>query len=96
MSRSACLEDSAGRDRVQPSAVRARAQPPRGSLRSRPEASPAAGPERLLELERGHILRLLRETHGNKSEAARRLGIERKTLYKKALRLGIDLQTDKE
>jgi DNA-binding NtrC family response regulator len=35
----------------------------------------------------------LKLTHGNKSEAARRLGIERKTLYKKALRLGIDLQS---
>ncbi len=56
-------------------------------------ASPLAGPppDRLLELERQHILRLLRETRGNRSETARRLGIERKTLYKKALRLGIDL-----
>ncbi len=47
--------------------------------------------DRLQELERHHILRVLKETHGNKSETARRLGIERKTLYKKALRLGIDL-----
>ncbi len=49
-------------------------------------------PDRLADLERHHIIRLLRETHWNKSETARRLGIERKTLYKKALRLGIDLQ----
>ena len=58
-------------------------------------ASPVVGPppDRLLELERQHILRLLRETRGNRSETARRLGIERKTLYKKALRLGIDLHT---
>jgi DNA-binding NtrC family response regulator len=56
----------------------------------------AAPPDRLLELERQHILRILKQTHGNRSEAARRLGIERKTLYKKALRLGIDMQsTDK-
>jgi DNA-binding NtrC family response regulator len=57
--------------------------------------SPAAVPasDRLQELERHHILRVLKETKGNKSEAARRLGIERKTLYKKALRLGIDLHT---
>ena len=48
-------------------------------------------PDRLLEVERQHILRVLRHTNGNRSEAARRLGIERKTLYKKALRLGIDL-----
>jgi DNA-binding NtrC family response regulator len=54
-------------------------------------------PDRLLEMERQHILRMLKQTRGNRSEAARRLGIERKTLYKKALRLGIDLQaTDKD
>jgi DNA-binding NtrC family response regulator len=59
-----------------------------------PEAAMAsAAPDRLVELEREHIVRILRQTHGNKSEAARRLGIERKTLYKKALRLGIDLQS---
>jgi DNA-binding NtrC family response regulator len=52
----------------------------------------AAPPERLVEMEREHILRVLKEARGNKAEAARRLGIERKTLYKKALRLGIDLQ----
>jgi DNA-binding NtrC family response regulator len=59
-----------------------------------PEAAMAtAAPDRLVELEREHIVRILKLTHGNKSEAARRLGIERKTLYKKALRLGIDLQS---
>lgn len=49
-------------------------------------------PDRLMELERQHILQILKQTGGNRSEAARRLGIERKTLYRKALRLGIDLQ----
>jgi DNA-binding NtrC family response regulator len=53
----------------------------------------AATPDRLMELERQHILQILKQTGGNRSEAARRLGIERKTLYRKALRLGIDLQT---
>jgi DNA-binding NtrC family response regulator len=58
--------------------------------------SAATPPDRLLEMEREHILRILKQTGGNRSEAARRLGIERKTLYKKALRLGIDLHaTDK-
>lgn len=47
--------------------------------------------DRLTDLERQHIQRILMETGGNRSEAARRLGIERKTLYKKASRLGIDL-----
>jgi DNA-binding NtrC family response regulator len=46
----------------------------------------------LLEMERQHILSALREAGGNKSLAARWLGIERKTLYKKARRLGIDLE----
>lgn len=48
-------------------------------------------PDRLVDMERQQILRILKETRGNKAEAARRLGIERKTLYKKALRLGIRL-----
>jgi len=64
--------------------------PANGSARS----AAAVPPDRLLELEREHIVRILQQTHGNKSEAARRLGIERKTLYKKALRLGIDLHIE--
>jgi DNA-binding NtrC family response regulator len=43
-------------------------------------------------MERQEILRVLRESGGNKSAAARKLGIERKTLYEKARRLAIDLQ----
>ena len=57
------------------------------------EAGVTVAPDRLLEIERQHILRVLKQTRGNKSEAARRLGIERKTLYKKAERLGIDLKS---
>ena len=67
-----------------------RAETERAST-SEPTAETA--PDRLHELEKQHIIRLLRETGGNKSEAARRLGIERKTLYKKALRLGIDFMS---
>jgi DNA-binding NtrC family response regulator len=63
------------------------------SVEAAPHAQPSApAPDRLLDMEREHILRVLKETQGNKSEAARRLGIERKTLYKKAVRFGIDLQ----
>ncbi len=54
-------------------------------------AGEASRLDRLTDLERQHIQRILMETGGNRSEAARRLGIERKTLYKKASRLGIDL-----
>ena len=52
-----------------------------------------AQPDRLVDMERQQILRILHDARGNKSEAARRLGIERKTLYKKALRLGITLDS---
>src|SRR6185437_3166749 len=45
----------------------------------------------LEDMERQHIVRVLQENAGNKSRAARALGIERKTLYQKARRLGIDL-----
>lgn len=61
-----------------------------------PAVGASAAPDRLLELERQHILQILKQTGGNRSEAARRLGIERKTLYRKALRLGIDLQSTSE
>jgi DNA-binding NtrC family response regulator len=45
----------------------------------------------LREVERQQIVRALLDAQGNRSHAARSLGIERKTLYKKAQRLGIDL-----
>ena len=64
--------------------------------RSLPETAAPVQPDRLIELERQHIISMLKTTRGNKSEAARRLGIERKTLYKKAVRLGINLQTAEE
>jgi two-component system, NtrC family, response regulator HydG len=49
---------------------------------------------KLQEIERQEILRVLREAKGNKSLAARKLGIERKTLYEKARRLAIDLRNE--
>jgi DNA-binding NtrC family response regulator len=62
---------------------------------SAPEADGAGQKTTLLEMERQHILRVLQDADGNKSKAARALGIERKTLYEKARRLGIDLQANK-
>jgi DNA-binding NtrC family response regulator len=47
--------------------------------------------ETLKESERNQIVRALSESDGNRTQAAKKLGIERKTLYKKAHRLGIDL-----
>jgi DNA-binding NtrC family response regulator len=58
-----------------------------------PENSTASLPGKVQEMERQEILRVLRESGGNKSLAARKLGIERKTLYEKARRLAIDLQS---
>lgn len=56
--------------------------------------SPALGQSlaRLDEAEREHIRRVLVATAGNRSAAARILGIERKTLTRKLRRLGIDLE----
>jgi DNA-binding NtrC family response regulator len=59
-----------------------------GALSSTKVEEPAAT---LKGAERQQIVRALREAQGNRSLAARNLGIERKTLYKKARRLGIDL-----
>ena len=64
----------------------------RSEATSTPEDSAASLSGKLQEIERQEILRVLRESGGNKSLAARKLGIERKTLYEKARRLGIDLQ----
>jgi DNA-binding NtrC family response regulator len=51
--------------------------------------------ETLRDAEKEQISRALKDTGGNRTLAARRLGIERKTLYTKARRLGIDLGTKK-
>jgi DNA-binding NtrC family response regulator len=57
-----------------------------------PGVTAADSAKTLEDMERQHIVRVLEENSGNKSKAARALGIERKTLYQKARRLGIDLQ----
>lgn len=49
-----------------------------------------AGTGSLDAMEKEHIIKVLRETGGNKKKAAEILGIERRTLYNKAKRLGID------
>jgi two-component system, NtrC family, response regulator AtoC len=55
-------------------------------------AADAAGGS-LDQMEKDHIIKVLKETGGNKKKAAEILGIERRTLYNKAKRLGIDFGT---
>ena len=44
----------------------------------------------LEELERRHLVRVIKATRGNRQQAAAILGIDRKTLYRKLLRFGIE------
>jgi DNA-binding NtrC family response regulator len=62
-----------------------------------PPAGPSIGDELTLEeLERLHIAAVLERCRGNKTRAAQVLGIERKSLYRKARRLGIELDAAAE
>ncbi|MBI2194975.1 MAG: sigma-54-dependent Fis family transcriptional regulator [Planctomycetes bacterium] len=58
-----------------------------GVLESGGSASPRG--RSLADMERAHILRILRETHGSKSQAAEFLGISLKTLYNKLTSYGL-------
>jgi len=48
----------------------------------------------LEEVEKRHLVRVLKETKGNKVKAAKVLGIDRRTLYRMAERFGLDLGDD--
>lgn len=64
------------------------------TLRKSAPAAPASEFSDLVtlqELEKRYLIRVLDETHGNKTEAARLLGIDRRTLYRMAERFGLDL-----
>jgi transcriptional regulator of acetoin/glycerol metabolism len=60
--------------------------------RTRPESTESQDTNfTLLEgVERNAIVQMLKETNGNKLEAAKRLGIGRQTLYNKIKAYGID------
>jgi transcriptional regulator of acetoin/glycerol metabolism len=48
-----------------------------------------SGDQELRALERDHIVRVLADAHGNKVAAAKRLGISRRTLYRRLARHGL-------
>jgi DNA-binding NtrC family response regulator len=48
----------------------------------------------LEEIEKRHLVRVLKETKGNKVKAAKILAIDRRTLYRMADRFGLDLGDD--
>ena len=48
----------------------------------------------LEEVEKRHLVRVLKETKRNKVKAAKILGIDRRTLYRMADRFGLDLGDD--
>ena len=52
-------------------------------FRRAPSSVEPAGGETLEEIEKRHILSVLRETDGSRDEAARRLGVSRKTIDRK-------------
>jgi len=56
--------------------------------RSEPAAGASPAGRTMEQIELDAIRQTLQETHGNKTETARRLGIDRKTLYNKLARLG--------
>ena len=68
-----------------PDELRASKPPPK-------ETGPAPGPGLSLhEMEKLHITQVVQETHGNIKAAADRLGIDRKTLYRKLAEYGIEV-----
>jgi DNA-binding NtrC family response regulator len=77
------LEFGEGNDQTEPSPAAPEARRPLPAGEGKAATS-------LDDMEKEHIIRILKETKGNKKKAAEILGIERRTLYNKAKRLGID------
>ncbi len=67
---------------------------PGGALSAGEERVPLPLKERVQAYERGLVVEALREARGNRSEAARRLGISRVTLHDKLKRYGLGADDD--
>ena len=65
---------------------------------AKPESPDATEPVCLTleEVEKRHLVRVLKETKGNKVKASKILGIDRRTLYRMAERFGLDLGDEGE
>jgi DNA-binding NtrC family response regulator len=63
-----------------------------GSVRSAAAAEDV--PRSIADIERAHVLRVLRSVAGNKAAAARLLGLDRKTLYRKLRSYGLGSDPD--
>jgi two-component system NtrC family response regulator len=79
-----CAALLAGTDAIQPGHL------PRALLRAAGEMAPAAVPATLLAAEREHIRQTLEQVGGNRSRAARLLGIDRGTLARKLRALDLE------
>jgi DNA-binding NtrC family response regulator len=77
-----------------PEPLRQQAPPAGGAIDSADSANEAL--LTLDEVEKRHLVRVLKETRGNKVKASKVLGIDRRTLYRMAERFGLDLGDDAE
>lgn len=77
-----------------PEPLRHQAAPAGGEVHSAGSANEAL--LTLDEVEKRHLVRVLKETRGNKVKASKVLGIDRRTLYRMAERFGLDLGDDAE
>ena len=82
----ACAADDGRRREIQEIHDAARAAV---HLISNQSAADGRGGEELRGVERAHIVRVLGDLHGNKLAAAKRLGISRRTLYRRLARHGL-------